>query len=319
MSTDAELLHRYVEDHDERAFAELVLRHLGLVYSAALRRTGGRTHLAEDIAQKVFSDLARKAAVLTHHPALTGWLYRSTRYAAIDAARAELRRQKLAQSLTAMPDQSSPPESPADWERLRPVLDEAMDQLKECDREIMLLRYFNGLTFGEVGARLNLTENTARMRAERALDKLRGHSNHGQATAHDAALTFAWACDISDPSAFTNLIYFEGKRREKALAVLATMPESIRAQFSTPEAFYGLLLAASTLEGPPPGADLMQRLMVEVELSPGRVAVRRVGSSVNFHEYQQTSDGWKFVLPKGAVKALPGVLNSETLARLAKQ
>jgi hypothetical protein len=49
MSTDATLLRRYVEERDERAFAELVQRHLDLVYSAALWRTGGRTHLAEEI------------------------------------------------------------------------------------------------------------------------------------------------------------------------------------------------------------------------------------------------------------------------------
>src|SRR5438874_2734854 len=109
MATDAELLRHYVEKRDELAFSELVHRHLGLVYSAALRRTGGRTHLAEEISQVVFSELARKAAVLAGHPALIGWLYRSTRYAAIDAARTELRRQKLAQSYTVMQDQSSLP------------------------------------------------------------------------------------------------------------------------------------------------------------------------------------------------------------------
>ena len=173
MLTDAELLHRYVAAHAEDAFAELVRRHLNLVYAAALRRTNGRHALAGDIAQKVFVDLARKAAQLTNHPTLTGWLYCSTRYAAIDAIRVEQRREKLADSLIAMPDELSPAESPADWEQLRPVIDAAMDQLKEQDREIMLLRFFQGLSFAEVGAKLNLTENTARMRTERALEKLR--------------------------------------------------------------------------------------------------------------------------------------------------
>ena len=87
MLTDAEMLQRYVREHDDRAFAGLVQRHLGVVYGAALRRTGGRADLAEEIAQKVFTDLARKAATLSHHPALAGWLHRSTRYAAIDASR----------------------------------------------------------------------------------------------------------------------------------------------------------------------------------------------------------------------------------------
>ena len=136
MMTDATLLRDYVEKRDERAFAELVRRHLDLVYAAALRRTGGQRHLAEEISQKVFCDLSRKAPALTHHPALTGWLYRSTRYAAIDAARAETRRRKLAQTLTAMPDLSPASELPADWEKLRPVIDDAMDQLESRDREL---------------------------------------------------------------------------------------------------------------------------------------------------------------------------------------
>jgi RNA polymerase sigma factor (sigma-70 family) len=173
MSPDAELLRRYSRQHDERAFAEVVQRHLGLVYAAALRRTGGRVHLAEDISQKVFVELARRASQLDGHPALVGWLYRCTRNAAIDVMRAEQSRQRSAQAFANMPD-TSPVDLPVDWERLRPVLDEAMDQLKERDRELMLLRFFQGLTFPEIAMRLELSENAARMRTERALDKLRG-------------------------------------------------------------------------------------------------------------------------------------------------
>lgn len=61
----------------------------------------------------------------------------------------------------------------ADWEKLRPMLDDAMHELKEADREAVLLRYFEGRQFAEVGAKLGLNENAARMRVERALEKLR--------------------------------------------------------------------------------------------------------------------------------------------------
>lgn len=173
MPTDADLLARYVDDRDQGAFAELVRRHLGLVYGSALRRTG-RPHLAEEIAQTVFTDLARKAGALRGHPVLTGWLYQGARLAAVHALRTEARRQQLNQSYAAMPDTAPTPEEQADWARLRPVIDEAMDELGERDREAMLLRYFEGLSHAEVGARLSLSENAARMRTERALDKLRG-------------------------------------------------------------------------------------------------------------------------------------------------
>jgi RNA polymerase sigma factor (sigma-70 family) len=173
MLTDAELLQRYVKENAEDAFGELVHRHLNLVYAAALRQTNGRHALAEEVAQTVFTKLARKAWQLTDHPALTGWLHRSTRYATIDALRAEQRREKLTHALTPMSDEFSPADSLTNWEQLRPVIDEAMDQLNKQDREIVLLRFFQGLSFAEVGEHMNLAENTARMRTERALDKLR--------------------------------------------------------------------------------------------------------------------------------------------------
>jgi len=66
-----------------------------------------------------------------------------------------------------------PAQSALDWEKLRPVLDAAMHELKEADREAILLRYFENRQFAEVGAKLGLNENAARMRVERALEKLR--------------------------------------------------------------------------------------------------------------------------------------------------
>jgi hypothetical protein len=147
----------------------------------------------------------------------------------------------------------------------------------------------------------------------------RGHRNRGNATAHDAALSFAWAGDISDPDELGRLVYFESAERKKALATWATMPDAVRTQYPTPEAFYGLLLAASTLVSPPPGADLIETFMVEVELRPGRVAARRKGDDRNIHEYQLTDAGWKYVLPMAGVDHLPDNLNSETLARLVQK
>jgi DNA-directed RNA polymerase specialized sigma24 family protein len=92
MTVDAELLDRYVRLNSEGAFAELVQRHINLVYSAALRQVAGDAHLAEDVTQSVFGDLARKAAALAQRQELTGWLYTSTHFAASKAVRAERRR-----------------------------------------------------------------------------------------------------------------------------------------------------------------------------------------------------------------------------------
>src|SRR5689334_11217692 len=79
MSDDAQLLRRYATTHAEDAFTELVERHLDVVYFAALRRSGGDAHSAEDVTQQVFTLLARKASSLADHAVLTGWLYVTTR------------------------------------------------------------------------------------------------------------------------------------------------------------------------------------------------------------------------------------------------
>ena len=75
MRPDSELLRLYIEKRSEGAFAELVGRHLRMVHSCALRRVGGDKHLADDVTQIVFNDLARKARRLVTRPTLSGWLY----------------------------------------------------------------------------------------------------------------------------------------------------------------------------------------------------------------------------------------------------
>jgi len=58
MKEDATLLSRFVEDHAEEAFTELVQRYLAMVHATALRRVGGDAHLAQDVTQTVFIALA---------------------------------------------------------------------------------------------------------------------------------------------------------------------------------------------------------------------------------------------------------------------
>src|SRR5687767_9852564 len=124
MPDDAELLRRYAESRSEDAFAELVGRRIDLVYSIALRQVGGDAHLARDAAQRVFSDLARKAAVLSHRPVLSGWLYQSTRFAANDLVRTERRRRVREQEAQAMHELTHNSARDAEWQKIRPVIDE---------------------------------------------------------------------------------------------------------------------------------------------------------------------------------------------------
>lgn len=170
--TDGELLKQYAQDRSESAFEELVRRHLNLVYSAALRQVNGNPHLAEDVSQSVFADLARKARRLASHPSLAGWLYTCTRYTASTLRRTEQRRTAREQEAYAMNAILSAAAPEAEWAQLRPLLDDAMHTLDDEDREAVLLRHFENRSYAEIGAFLGLKENSARMRVERALDKL---------------------------------------------------------------------------------------------------------------------------------------------------
>lgn len=163
MNDDAALLRRYTEGRDEGAFAELVQRHLSLVYGAALRQLDGAAHRAEEVTQFVFTDLARKADSLSRRTELAGWLYTSTHFAAAKLKRTEQRRQWREQEASTMHELLSDSAPQVDWQRLRPVLDAAMHELGDGDRDVILQRFFQGRRFAEVGETLGLSEDAARM------------------------------------------------------------------------------------------------------------------------------------------------------------
>jgi len=173
-SSNAQLLRDYAEHGAETAFAEIVARHTDLVYSAALRQVYS-SDLARDVTQSVFTDLARKArtvsANLSPTASLVGWLYRGTRFAARDLYRHETRRTQRERQ--AMEQFLSDPETAPDWEQLRPVLDDAMSELDDTDRDAVLLRYFKNHDLRTVGATLGISDDAAQKRVSRAVERLR--------------------------------------------------------------------------------------------------------------------------------------------------
>lgn len=172
--SDAQLLREYAEEGDETAFRAIVTRHTDLIYSAALRQVSS-PDLARDVAQSVFTDLARKAGPLarslSENASLSGWLYRGTRYAALRELRDDRRRQNRERE--AMKELDLPAESATDWERICPLLDEAMAGLGDEDREALLLRYFKNQDFRAIGVSLGVSDDAAQKRVTRALEKLR--------------------------------------------------------------------------------------------------------------------------------------------------
>ncbi|HEV2294006.1 MAG TPA: sigma-70 family RNA polymerase sigma factor [Tepidisphaeraceae bacterium] len=174
-TSDADLIRTYARDHSQAAFAELVRRHVDWVYSAARRQVTDPAD-ADDVTQSVFILLARKAGTFGEHPLLTVWLFRVTRLMAADARKLRARRRKherlAAQhrtDLTTMP----PDNDPSPWERLAPILDDAIARLGVKDRQAVLIRYFQRKSHADVARQLGISEGAAKMRVARAVDRLR--------------------------------------------------------------------------------------------------------------------------------------------------
>ncbi|MEK7954179.1 RNA polymerase sigma factor [Luteolibacter soli] len=167
---DRSLLDRYLATRDESAFRELVSRHLDLVHTVA-RRVTGNDELARDAAQATFVKLARDAAKVPPTISLVAWLHRTSRCAAVDLVRSEDRRRKREQLAHQHMPMNATPEP--EWERLAPVIDEAVDSLPAADRELVLAKYYGNETFAGIATRFGWTEANARKRASRSLEKLR--------------------------------------------------------------------------------------------------------------------------------------------------
>jgi RNA polymerase sigma factor (sigma-70 family) len=189
---------REIDESDER-FRRFADRYIDLVYASA-RRQVWDAHLAEDVTQAVFIILAKKLPGLPADRPLGAWLLQTTAYAAANARRRRAQREfherraaEMARDLA-----QSDPSTESHWDELSPLLDEGVNRLRSGEREALVLRYFEKMSLGEVGAALGITEAAAGKRVSRALEKLRAFFQRRGVSVSGAALATVLAVKTTE-------------------------------------------------------------------------------------------------------------------------
>jgi RNA polymerase sigma factor (sigma-70 family) len=229
-SNDVQLLRQYAQEASQEAFSELVRRHYPWVRAAAARQVRSAA-MADDVAQAVFIVLARKAPSLVKTSSLTAWLFQVTRYAASNAIRSERRRQlherKAAEMQTATLQDQSP-----QWEQLSGDLDELVAKLRPHDRQALLLRFYQQMSFPQMGSALGISEDAARKRVEHAVERLRALYERRRiavpATVLGAALFAHAAGAPAHASVMTSVALAATGAAPPALAIATLAAQTIR-------------------------------------------------------------------------------------------
>ncbi len=193
-SSDWQLLREYVNAGSQESFAALVERHVNFVYSTCLREVRDAA-LAEDSTQVVFLILARKAPLLRESGTLSGWLFKTSRFASRNAMNQEFRRQRreqnVMQQIAAETMAEVCPPSGEGRAQLEERLHDAILSLNAAQRSVILLRYFEGKSVRETGEALGITEKAAERRIAYALEKMRRYfARHGYAVSIAALAAF---------------------------------------------------------------------------------------------------------------------------------
>lgn len=175
--TEQELI-RAAQGGSERAFEEIVQRYEKQVYHLALRMCG-REEDAWEVYQEAFLSAWRGLGSFRGDAALSTWLYRLTSNAAIDYLRRQNRQRAL--EGTSLDDEEAPepadtapsPAQAAEQGELREQIQAGLMALSASQRQVLLLRELQGLTYEEISRALALDLGTVKSRIARGRENLR--------------------------------------------------------------------------------------------------------------------------------------------------
>jgi RNA polymerase sigma factor (sigma-70 family) len=172
--SDSALLKAWVAHRDRDAIGQLISQHINFVHAVAYRQVRGDAHLAEDVTQAVFILLLQKAHRIQSEAAMASWLFTTTRYAAANAMKM-VRRRKYYEHQAALNAQT---ETTSDAmkiedENLEPLLNDAINSLPKSDRTCVIMSYLQQKTHRQVAAVMGLSEEAARKRVSRAIERMR--------------------------------------------------------------------------------------------------------------------------------------------------
>jgi RNA polymerase sigma factor (sigma-70 family) len=170
--TDEQLIRQFADTGDDDAFAQVVRRNIDWVYSMSLRLAHGDHAAADDISQAVFILLARKSRTMGSNAVLRRWLFVSTRLC-FRALQRQERRLRARELRSAQLRRDAEPSCPPDWQLLAPSLDALVAKLASADRDAILMRFYLGMSFAKIGEALRISEDAARKRLARAVERLR--------------------------------------------------------------------------------------------------------------------------------------------------
>ena len=271
--SDQDLLDAYGRRGDEQAFAALVGRHLSMVLGTARRRTGD-PHVAEEVAQTTFSILARKAASLPRIESLGAWLHRVALLQSIRAMRHLARHRRKLERAMHNADSFTRCDTADVFEEALPWIDQALDELCESDRQLLILRYYERLSFADIATRVGRSEVALRQQAGRAVERLSGRLRRRGIVVPAAALTASLGASLAGPQASGASIM---TLTRGALATAPAIPGATLwitslVTMSTPKAITLAAAAAIALTSIPLGWQFLETNRLKAELDAATAA-----------------------------------------------